>query len=81
MESSPTLRNVDSISSSTSTLSSCYKSPVKQLLEKMEEQNAQHLREHDTKTLEFRKRMKRLMDEENNKQHHPSDPRFQQQLQ
>ncbi|KAG7354921.1 hypothetical protein IV203_004277 [Nitzschia inconspicua] len=38
-----------------------YKSKVQQLIQKMEEQQAQHFRDQDAKSLEFRKRIDRLL--------------------
>jgi uncharacterized protein YlxW (UPF0749 family) len=62
-----------SSSYSSAPLSSYYKSPVHQLLEKMEQQHARHFREQNEKSLEFRRRMERLMYEKNKtKPHHES---------
>jgi hypothetical protein len=66
-----------SSSSSSSSYSSAppsyYKSPVHQLLEKMQQQHARHFREQNEKSLEFRRRMERVMYEKNKtKPHHES---------
>jgi SMC interacting uncharacterized protein involved in chromosome segregation len=73
LESSPTLRSKRAINKdgnviatspptdqSASALSG-YKTKVQQLIQKMEEQQAQHVREQDAKSLEFRRRMNQLL--------------------